>query len=193
MGLLSTRQPVMSNRERLCTRREKGWSNYSLSCPLPWSPRIHKSSAGIADAWPRRTPALGQPEGASSPGGRPRGQAFGKDAATAVAMAAKPLAHAELEAHAILRPGQVGEGALIMTVDTPCWCGAEWTGHTGLRRVHEQGALRRSGSDVTRVEVQRGRIGEQACKDVGCLCGDESGFLLKATMAMGKRLWMYEV
>src|SRR6184192_2342874 len=45
MGLLSTRQPVMSNRERLCTRREKGWSNYSLSCPLPWSPRIHKSSA----------------------------------------------------------------------------------------------------------------------------------------------------
>jgi len=110
-----------------------------------------------------------------------------------VAMAAKPLAHAELEAHPILRPGQVGEGALIMTVDTPRWCGAEWTGHTGLRRVHEQGALRRSGSDVTRVEVQRGRIGEQACKDVGCLCGDESGFLLKATMAMGKRLWMYEV
>src|SRR2546430_8035333 len=52
MGLLSTRQPVMSNRERLCTRREKGWSNYSLSCPLPWSPRIHKSSAGIADVSP---------------------------------------------------------------------------------------------------------------------------------------------
>src|SRR5712691_10398218 len=28
MGLLSTRQPVMSNRESLCTRREKGWSNH---------------------------------------------------------------------------------------------------------------------------------------------------------------------
>jgi hypothetical protein len=41
MGLLSTRQPVMSNRESLCKRREKGWSNHSLSCPLPWSPRIH--------------------------------------------------------------------------------------------------------------------------------------------------------
>src|SRR5713101_6735039 len=49
MGLLATRQPVMSNRESLCKKREKGWSNYSLSCPIPWSPRIHKSSAGIAD------------------------------------------------------------------------------------------------------------------------------------------------
>src|SRR5512132_901808 len=49
IGLLSTRQPVMSNRESFCKRREKGWSNHSLRCPLPWSPRIHKSSAGIAD------------------------------------------------------------------------------------------------------------------------------------------------
>src|SRR4029450_13095651 len=35
MSLLSTRQFVTSNRESLCTRREKGWSNYSLSCPPP--------------------------------------------------------------------------------------------------------------------------------------------------------------
>src|SRR6516162_11682381 len=48
IGLLSTRQPVISNRASFCTRREKGWSNHSLSCPLPWSPKIHKSSAGIA-------------------------------------------------------------------------------------------------------------------------------------------------
>src|SRR5712691_337093 len=48
MGLLSTRQPVMSNRESFYKRREKGGSNHSLGCPLPWSPRTHKSSAGIA-------------------------------------------------------------------------------------------------------------------------------------------------
>ena len=80
-----------------------------------------------------------------------------------------------------------------MAVDAARRCRAEWTRDTGLRRVHEQGDLRCSGIDVTRVEVQRGRIGEQACKDVGCLCGDESGFLLKATMSMGKRLWTHEV
>ena len=39
----------MSHRESLCKRREQGWSNHSRSCPLPWSPRIHTSSAGIAD------------------------------------------------------------------------------------------------------------------------------------------------
>jgi NitT/TauT family transport system substrate-binding protein len=49
MSLLSTRQFVTSNRESLCKRREKGWSNYSLSCPPPWSSRLCKSSAGIAD------------------------------------------------------------------------------------------------------------------------------------------------
>jgi hypothetical protein len=34
MGLRSTRQGVTSNRESLCKRRAKGWSSYSLSCPL---------------------------------------------------------------------------------------------------------------------------------------------------------------
>ena len=82
-----------------------------------------------------------------------------------------------------------------MAVDAARRCRAKWTRtrDTGLRRVHEQGDLRCSGIDVTRFEVQRGRIGEQACEDVGCLCGDESGFLLKATMSMGKRMWMPEV
>src|SRR5207249_3833852 len=41
----------MSHRENLCQRQEKGWSNHSLSCPLPWGPRVHKSSAGIAAYW----------------------------------------------------------------------------------------------------------------------------------------------
>ena len=34
MGLLSTRQPIMANRESLCQRRGNGWSKHSLSCPL---------------------------------------------------------------------------------------------------------------------------------------------------------------
>src|SRR4030095_3416703 len=49
-SLLSTRQFVTSNRESLCKRREKGGSNYSRSCPPPWSSRLCKSSAGIAAA-----------------------------------------------------------------------------------------------------------------------------------------------
>ena len=110
-----------------------------------------------------------------------------------MAIAAKPLADAQLEAHVVLRPRQIGQGPCVTAVDTPRRESAEGTWDTGLRRVHEQGDLRCSGIDVTRFEVQRGRIGEQACEDVGCLCGDESGFLLKATMSMGKRMWMPEV
>ena len=34
MGLLSTRQPVMPNRESLCQRWGNGWSQHSLRCPL---------------------------------------------------------------------------------------------------------------------------------------------------------------
>ena len=151
----------------------------------------HPGCAAQGDA--ERHEALDEPQGTPGPGRSHGGQPFGTDAARAVAIAAEPLVHAELHTYLIVRPGQVGEGALIMTVDTPRWCGAEWTWHTGLRRGHEQGDLRRSGIDVTRVDVQRGRIGEQACKDVGCLCGDESRFLLKTTMSTGKRLWMYEV
>ena len=37
--------------------------------------------------------ALGQPQRAPGPGGGDRGQPFGEDAASAVAIAAKPLAH----------------------------------------------------------------------------------------------------
>ena len=132
---------------------------------------------------------LGEPQGAPRPGRRHDGQPCRAAAATAVARAAKPLADAALEAHVVLRPRQIGQGPCVTAVDTPRRESAEGTWDTGLRRVHAQGALRRSGLDVTRVEAPRGRIGEQAGKDVGCWWGDASGFLLKATMSMGKRLW----
>jgi hypothetical protein len=47
-GLLSTREPVISHCESPCKSPEKGWSHHALTCPLPSSPRMHKSSAGIA-------------------------------------------------------------------------------------------------------------------------------------------------
>jgi hypothetical protein len=50
---------------------------------------------------------------ASGPGGGHGGQAFGEDAATAVWIVAKPLADAQLQAHALLRPRQIGNGAFI--------------------------------------------------------------------------------
>jgi len=102
--------------------------------------------------------ALREPQGAPRPGGRDGGQPFGEDAAWAGAIAAKPLAHTQLEAHPILRPGQVRQGAPIVTMDAPRRGGAQRTGGAGLRRLHAQGHLRRGVVDVTRLEAQHGRI-----------------------------------
>jgi len=84
-------------------------------------------------------------------------QAFGADAAAAIA--AKPFAHVELEAHPILGPGQIGEGALIVTMDAPRWRGAERTGRAGLGRLHGEGDLCRGVIDMPRLEAQQRSIG----------------------------------
>ena len=102
--------------------------------------------------------ALGEPQGAPGPGGRDGGQPFGADPARTGAMAAKPLADAQLEAHAIRRPGQVGQRPCIVAVDTPCREGAERTGHAGRRRAHLQGDLRRGVIDMTCFKAPRSRI-----------------------------------
>jgi hypothetical protein len=104
----------------------------------------HRQVPLLAEVPPGRTPqghterdeALGEPQGASGPGGRHRGQAFGEDATAAGAIAATPLAHPELEAHTIRCPGQVGQGARIVTVETLRRGGAAWTGHAGLHRAY---------------------------------------------------------
>ena len=98
--------------------------------------------------------ALGEPQRAPRPGGRHGGQAFGEDTARTGAIAAKPLADAQLEAHPILRPGQVRQGAPIVTMDASRWGGAQRTGGAGLRRLHAQGDLRRGVVDVTRLKAQ---------------------------------------
>jgi hypothetical protein len=103
--------------------------------------------------------ALSQPEGAPGPGRSDSGQPFGEDAAVTGAIAAKPLADTELEAHPILRPGQVRQGARVITMDAPCWGGAQRTGRAGLRRLHAQGDLRRGVVHLAGLEAQHGRIG----------------------------------
>jgi hypothetical protein len=103
--------------------------------------------------------ALGEPQRAPGPGSGHRGQPFGEDAALAVAIAAEPLADTQLEAYAILRPGQISQGAFVVAVDTPRRESAERTGHAGLHRAHAQGDLCRGVIDGTRLEAQRGGIG----------------------------------
>ena len=98
--------------------------------------------------------ALREPLGTPRPGGRHGGQAFGEDTTRTGAIAAKPLADAQLEAHPILGPGQIGEGALVVTMDTPGRGSAQRTGGVGLGRVHAQGELRRDVVDLTRLEAQ---------------------------------------
>ena len=103
--------------------------------------------------------ALGKPQRAPCPRGSHGGERFGKDAAAAGAIAAEPLADAELEAHAVLCPWQIGQGPCVPTVDTPRRESAQRTGHAGLRRAHQQRDLRRRGVDVTSGKAQRGGIG----------------------------------
>ena len=62
------------------------------------------------------------------PGDGHGGQPFGEDTTRTGAIAAKPLAHAQLEAHPILCPGQVRQGAPIVTMDAPRGGGTQRTG-----------------------------------------------------------------
>ena len=122
------------------TTRSHAWPRLHPSCP----PERHAEG----------DQALGQPQGAPGPGSGDGGQAFGEDTAMAGAIAAKPLADTQLEAHPILRPGQVRQGAPIVTMDASRWSGAQRTGGAGLRRLHAQGDLRRGIVDVTRLKAQ---------------------------------------
>ena len=106
-----------------------------------------------------RDEALSEPQGAPGPGGRDGGQPFGEDTTRTGAVTAKPFADTQLEAHTILRPGQVRQGAPIVTMDAPGWGGAQRTGCAGLRRLHAQGDLRRGVIDLARLEAQHGRVG----------------------------------
>jgi len=110
---------------------------------------------GPAQRHAERDQALGQPQGAACPGGGHRRQAFSEDAAGAVAIATKPLAHAQLEAYAIVRPGQIGHRAVVAAVETSSWGRAERTGHAGVRRPHPQSDLCRGSIDIPRVQGQR--------------------------------------
>jgi len=62
---------------------------------------------------------------------------------------------------------------------------AERTRRRGRRRSHGDSDLPRGGVNVTRVEAQRGGIGEQAGKDCGGWRRDERGLLITSMMALG--------
>src|SRR5439155_25006542 len=102
--------------------------------------------------------ALGEPQRAPRPRGDHRGEAFGEDAAAAVAITAKPLADTQLETHLVLRPGQGGQGTFILAVDAMRRGGTERTRSGGLGRADPQGDLCRESIDVTGVKAQRGGI-----------------------------------
>ncbi len=87
----------------------------------------HRQAPALAEAHPSLAPqgeahvhqVLGQPQGAPGPGGGHGGQALGEDAATTVTIATEPLTDAQLYAHAVLCPRQIGQGPCVTTVDTP--------------------------------------------------------------------------
>ena len=68
--------------------------------------------------------ALSEPQRAPRPGGGHRGQPFGEDTPPTAGILTKPLADTQLEAHPIVRPGKVRQGAPVVTMDAPCWGGA---------------------------------------------------------------------
>ncbi len=142
-----------------------------------------RASSGHAEVYE----ALGEPQRAPGPGGCHRGQPFSKDAATALTVAAKPRADVQLETHVVRRPGEIGQRPFRGTVDAMRRCRTERTWCGGRCRAHRDDDLRRGVVDVTGGEAQGGGIGSQAGKDVGRVGGDESGFLLKATLSPGKR------
>jgi hypothetical protein len=71
----------------------------------------------------------------------------------------KPLADAQLEAHAILCPRQIRQGALVMAVNALGRGGAELTQRRGRGGSHREGDLMRRLIDLIGVEVQPGSIG----------------------------------
>ena len=145
----------------------------------------------VAEAYPRcpaqrhaeRHQALGQPQRTARPGGRHGRQAFREDAAAAAAIAAKPLADTQVKADAIRCPGQVRQGALVVTMDAPGRGGAQRTRRAALGRLHGEVicAAASSTSHASRRSVVAS--GNKRAKDVGGMSGDESGVLLKAIMS----------
>ena len=71
------------------------------------APALAEAHPGLAaQGHPEVDEALGEPQGAPRPGSGHGGQPFGEDAATTGAIAAKPLADAQLEAHAVVAHGR---------------------------------------------------------------------------------------
>ena len=134
---------------------------------------------------PPPPPPLGHPS--PGPGSRHGRQPFGADAATAAGIAAQPCADPQLEVHTGLRPQQISQRALIVTVDMMRRGGAQRTRCRSLGRAHAQGELCRGVINRPRLKAQERGLRYQAGKDRRGWCRDESGLLLPSRMSLEQR------
>jgi hypothetical protein len=152
--------------------RREVWLRLSVQQPQERVP-AHPQVPRVAEAYPgfaaqgdaEGDQALGESQGAARPGGGHGGPPFGEDTTRTGAIATQPRADAQLEAHPILGPGQIGAGALVVTMDAPGRGSAQRTGHAGLPRAHAQGTLCRGIIDLTCLKAQARGIREQTGKD----------------------------
>jgi hypothetical protein len=145
-GQNGQRQPAQPAQQRIPAHRE-----------APLMAQTHPSLTTERHA--QRDQAVGEPQCAPRPGSGHRRLPFGENVPHAVGIVAKTLWDAQLKAHAVVRPGQIGQGPCIVAVETTRRDGAEWTGYAGLRRAHAQGDLYCGVIDGTGVEVYHGGIG----------------------------------
>ena len=119
--------------------------------------------------------ALREPQGPARPGRHHRGQAFRKNAARTRGRVAKQLAHLELEAHRVGAPGDIGEGAVIPTVDAGGRGLAERAGRLDRGGRHLEREGRRQIIKVPGLQGQGRGIGQKMGKQGEQGCGNESG------------------
>ena len=99
--------------------------------------------------------ALGEPQGPAGPRRRHRGQAFRENLAGARGLVTKKLPHAEVQAHRIRPPRQIGQGAGIPAVDPGGRRMAERAADTGAGRGHLERELRGRLIEVPPLQGQR--------------------------------------
>ena len=119
-----------------------------------------------------------EPQGPAGPGSHHRRQAFRKNAARTGGRVAKPLAHLELDAHRVGAPGDIGEGAVIPTVDAGGRSLAVRAGHLDRGGRHLEREGRRQIIKVPGLEGQGRGIGQKMGKQGEQGCGNESGVSL---------------
>lgn len=138
-----------------------------------------RAPATPAEGETRGEEELGEAQRPSRPRSSHSGQTFRAYLAWAHGMVTEKLAHAELQAHSVGAPQQIGHGPCIPAVDPGCLYRAERAGHRGLGRGHVERHLGSSLIDVARLQSQRRLIGQEAGKKSQNRCRNKSRVLLR--------------